>query len=176
MNRAYQIFLLWVGFVALKSNPLAAALEPMRISIQKSQARFKRIRNPHGPDEGVGEFFMLVHITATSREIYIPTSIASGKKPTGFVYQIEGTAKGSISTTHISCGGEGITQVTLGTIVYTKIPQGMTAEFRILIEMRGQMEKEYKIGINRIQYKYTPSDARYQKYVTDLSSKNLRFH
>ncbi len=147
----------------------------LKVRVQKSQARFKRIRDPKGPDSGVGEFFLLLDITALEETVCIPISIASGKKPTGFVYQIEGTAEGSISTTDISCKGDGVTQITLGTILYAKIPKGKTATFRILVEMRGKVGKSYTIAINRINYKFDPSDARYEKYQNEIRTKAFAF-
>ena len=157
-----------------KSTTSETVAEALNVRIQKSQTRFKRVRNPEGPDIGIGNFFLLIDITASLEDIYIPLSIASGKKTTGFVYQIEGTAQGSISTTDISCSGKGVTQVTLGTILYAKIPKGMTATFRIVIEIRGRMNNSYAIGINRIHYKYNPSDARYEKYLKEIRSTNLK--
>jgi len=147
----------------------------MNVSIKKTQARFKRVRVPDGPDLGIGEFFLLVDITAAEQAIYVPLSIASGKKPTGFIYQIEGTSESTISTTAVSCTGDSVTQVTLGTIVYMKIPAGKTATFRILVEMKGRAGKMYSVVINRINYKYNPSDARYQRFTEELSSKTVKF-
>lgn len=150
--------------------------EHIMVRLSKTQGRFKRARNPQGRDAGIGEFLMLLDITALQQDVYIPISIASGKKPTGFVYQIEGTRQGTISTTDISCRGEKITQVTLGTILYAKIPKGMTASFRILIEMGGQMEGTYSIMVNRINYKFNPIDARYTKILGEIRSAVLKFH
>ncbi len=147
----------------------------IKVRVQKAQAHFKRVRNPEGPDIGIGDFFLLVDVTAVTDTVYIPISIASGKKATGFVYQIEGTAKGAISTTSISCKGKGVTQITLGTIVYAKIPKGMTATFRIVIEIRGKVGNTYGITINLIHYKRNPSDARYEKYTEEVSSKKVEF-
>ena len=146
----------------------------IQVKVQKKEARFKRIRVP-GPDAGIGEFFLLIDITAAGGDVYIPISIASGKKPTGFVYQIEGTKEGTISTTSISCKGVGVTQITLGTILYCKIPAGKTASFRILIEMKGKVGSEYGVAINRINYKRDPSDARYKQFLELLPGKYLKF-
>lgn len=118
---------------------------------------------------------MELHITAADKALYVPLSIASGKKPTGFVYHIEGTAEGAISTTDLSAKGEGVTKITLGTLLYCKIPAGKTATFRLLVEMRGKAGKTYGVVINRINYKYQPTDARYQKLDTNLKSKTIRF-
>lgn len=150
--------------------------EAIKVRLQKSQARFKRIRNPQGRDSGVGEFFLLADITAIRETVYIPVSIASGKKPTGFVYQIEGTAEGTISRADVSCEGKGVTQVTLGTILYSKIPKGATATFRILITIGGFAEESYGIVISRINFKRNPSDARYEKYLKEITTKTLKFH
>jgi hypothetical protein len=158
----------------MKHGVVSASADVFKIRVKKSQARFKRVRNPDGPDVGIGTFFLLLDITA-AETIYIPTSIASGKKPTGFVYQIEGTGEGDISTTNISCKGAGVTQVTLGTIVYTKVPKGTTATFRILIEMKGAVGKAYRIVIHRINYKHNAADARYQKFETDIATNMVKF-
>ena len=123
----------------------------------------------------MGEFFQKLDISAVGGDVYIPVSIASGKKTTGFIYQIEGTAKGAISTTTIECDGEGITQITLGTIVYSKIPVGKTATFRILIVTKGQMKKEYRVVINQINYKLDPGDARYVKEQVQIGTKFVQF-
>jgi hypothetical protein len=154
---------------------LSAGDEHLYCKLQESQARFKRIHNPEENDTGLGEFFLLLDIIALQETVYVPLSIASGKKPTGFVYQIEGTAEGDISTTDISCRGEEVTEITLGTLLYTKIPQGKTATFRILVEMKGNPGKEYKIVINKINYKLDPSDARYKKFDTAIGTKVLKF-
>jgi hypothetical protein len=145
------------------------------IKIQKSQSRFERIKNPEGADQGVGQFLLVIDITAKKQDLFIPISIASGKKVTGFMYQIEGTSKGSISTTDISCRGEGITQVTVGTVLYCKIPLGKTAAFRIQFEIKGKIGKTYKIIINRVNYKLSLSDARYKQYLKEIPSRTLEF-
>lgn len=146
----------------------------IKVKVQKSQVRFRKLRDPKEKNLGIGEFFLLIDIAASAKDLYIPLSIASGKKPTGFVYQIEGTRPGAISTTTISCKGAGVTQVTLGTIVYSRIPAGKTATFRILVEIRGKVPEEYRVVINCINYKFAPSDARYQKYLKEISTKTLK--
>jgi len=149
--------------------------DPLKITLTKSQKRYTKIENPHGADMAIGEFFLTIDITAVTETIYIPLSIASGKKPAGFVYQIEGTKKGSISKTDISVNGDTVTQITLGTILYAKIPVGKKASFRILIEIRGQMQNSYQITIATLNYKKDPKDARYQKLDTEISSETLKF-
>ncbi len=149
--------------------------ESISIKVEKSQATFKRIKVPGERDIGHGEFFLLLNITALKEDIYIPLSIASGKKATGFMYHIEGTAEGNINTTNLSARGDGITKITLGTLLYAKIPALKTGEFRVLIEIRGGTSKEYKVVINRVNYKFDPSDARYQRLDVEINSKLLKF-
>lgn len=145
------------------------------VKVQKSQSRFRRIKVPGQDDVGHGEFFMLLDITAAKETIYIPISVASGKKAVGFIYHIEGTAKGEIFTTDISCTGDEITKITLGTLLYAKIPALKTATFRIYIQMRGKTSKEYKVAINRINYKLDPSDARYKRLDMEIATKPVKF-
>jgi hypothetical protein len=145
------------------------------VKVQKSQSRFKRIRHPGERDTGQGDFFLLLDITATNQAVYIPISIASGKKIVGFIYHIEGTGAGTIDTTDISCSGDGVTKITLGTLFYAKIPAGKTASFRLFVQIAGSTSKEYRVVINQINYKLDPSDARYKKLVTDIGSKSLKF-
>jgi hypothetical protein len=146
------------------------------VKIQKSQARFERVKNPNGYDHGIGRYLLVLAIKANKTDVYIPISIASGKKTTGFMYQIEGTGKGSLVGTDISCRGEGTSQITLGTIVYAKIPTGKKAEFRIQFEIKGKIGKTYKAVINRINYKLEPSDARYKQYAKAVSTDTLQFN
>lgn len=143
--------------------------------VKESRASFEKMRTPEGRSVGHGQFYMVIHITALQGDVYIPTSLASGKKPTGFVYQIEGSAQGQIDTTDISCKGEGVSQVTLGTLVYTKIPQGKTASFTIVVNMTGKVNKTYQVVFNRINYKLNASEARYKKLDLSIPSKPLEF-
>jgi len=143
--------------------------------IKESRTHFKDARNAEGRRVGHGQFFLLINIIALQGTVYIPISLASGKKPTGFVYQIEGTAQGLIATTDISCKGDGVATVTLGTLVYAKIPQGKTATFRIVVDMTGSLNDVYKIIFSRINYKLDPSDARYKKFDAEIASKPLTF-
>ena len=160
--------------ISLTASATRAGDGHIHCEVQKTQARSKEIHNPDGPNRILGEFFLALNVTALQETVYIPISIASGKKPTGLVYQIEGTAEGVISTTDISCRGEGVSQVTLGTILYAKIPHGKTATFRILVEMNGKTGKEYKIVINRVNYKLDISGARYKKFDTTIGTEILR--
>ena len=63
----------------------------------------------------------------------------------------------------------------MGTLLYTKIPQGKTATFRIYVDMKGILNKTYRIIINRINYKFDPSDARYKRFDVEIASKPVEF-
>ncbi len=156
-------------------KPIIPPEKDVLVDIKDTEENLRRTRIPNGPDRVIGNFIFIINITAPRKDLYVPLSVASGKKPTGFVYQIEGTAQSSILKTDISCRGENITQVALGTIVYCKIPTGMTAAFRIRIETRGQVGKLYKIVIRQIRYKLNPLDARYQILLENLETKMLKF-
>ena len=91
------------------------------------------------------------------------------------MYQIEGTGEGIITTADVTVRGEGISQVTLGTLLYAKIPVGNTATFRIQTTIRGKIGKSYKIIINRINYKLTLQDPRYQQYIKEIVSDSVKF-
>jgi hypothetical protein len=114
-------------------------------------------------------------VTSKQGEVYVPLSIASGKKVTGFVYQIEGTGVGSLATANVEGKGVGVTQVTLGTLRYAKIPLEKTASFRIQVEMKGKIGKEYSALIHQINYKLSATDARYKKFLGGVSTRTLEF-
>lgn len=160
----------------METTPTTSA--PLRVRISKSQERFKRARDVDNNGSGMGHFSLHLAVTALTETVYIPLSISSGKKPTGFVYQIEGTGESGIVTTDISLRDvkkSGITQILLGTIAYVEIPKGMTALLHVVIDMRGRVGKEYAIAITQIKYKHHPSDARYQKYVEEIRTATLAF-
>lgn len=149
--------------------------EFLRFKANKMQVRFKRIKKKDEPDIGHGTFLMHVDITALQQTLYVPISIASSSKPTGFIYNIEGTAIGDILKAGISCRGDSVTKVRLGTLLYAKIPKGKTATFRMLIEIKGGVGKTYNIVIHRINYRFDPRDSRYQRLDTEIRSKTLSF-
>ncbi|MFM2381252.1 MAG: hypothetical protein RLZZ76_18 [Candidatus Parcubacteria bacterium] len=148
--------------------------EVVSLKIQKSQARFKRIKN-EGPDTGIGFYFLALEVTALKGAVLVPLSIASGKKVAGFVYQIEGTGAGTLSKASVEVRGEGVTQVTLGTLLFAKIPEGKKAVFRIQIETRGKIGKEYTVLIHQLNYKQSPTDARYKKFSGEIRTRTLEF-
>jgi hypothetical protein len=149
--------------------------EYINVTISKSQVHFKRVKNPKGADQGIGNYFMLLDVTSKKGTVLIPVSIASSKKVTGFAYQIEGTATGSLSTAEVSVRGDGVTQVTLGTLLYCKIEEEETASFRAQVEIKGKIGKEYTVVIHQINYKLNATDARYKKFTGTVSSRTLEF-
>jgi hypothetical protein len=149
--------------------------EYLSVRISKTQARFKRIKNPKGADVGLGHYFLLLAVTATKETVYVPLSISSGKKVSGFMYQIEGTATGTLATADVSLHENSATQVTLGTLLYAKIDAGKTATFRIQVDIKGKIGKRYTIQIYQISYKSNPSDARYKKFLEGVYTRTLAF-
>lgn len=149
--------------------------EYITVKIKKDQARFERVKVEGVKDKAFGNFLMVIEITAKQSDVFIPLSIASSQKPTGFMYQIEGTGEGIVSNADVTVRGNGVTQVTLGTLHYAKISPTKTATFRILTNIRGKLGKSYKITINRINYKLTLTDARYQQYLKPIVSDSVKF-
>lgn len=149
--------------------------EDISVRLKEVKKSTHKIPNPDGPDPVQGKFWFTIDIQAGARDLYVPVSISSGKKPTGFSYQIEGTVQGSIKTASVECKGDGITQITHGTIIYAKIPAGLTASFKIRIEMRGTLNKSYRIVVHQLQFKFSPMDTRYQKLLLDIKGKMEKF-
>lgn len=145
----------------------------IEVGVKKKQARGERIRLEDAKDKLIGKFYIELDITAKQENVFIPLSIASGKKTAGFMYQIEGTAPGSIATADIKVRGEGVTQVTVGTLLFAKIPAGKTATFQIHATVRGAYGNAYKIVFTRLNYKLQLTDARYQQYLKEIHSESI---
>lgn len=145
------------------------------VKIAKNQARFKRIKKKDEEEKAIGNFYLAIDITAKQADVFIPLSIASGKKTAGFMYQIEGSAEGTIVTAEVKVRGDGVSQVTVGTLLYAKIPTGTTASFVIQATIRGRFGKVYKIVIARLNYKLSLSEARYQQYLKEIHSDQVKF-
>lgn len=143
------------------------------VKIQKKQAHAERIKIDDATDKVIAKFYLEIDITAKQANVFIPLSIASGKKTAGFMYQIEGTAPGTIATANVRVRGAGITQVTVGTLLYAKIPAGKMATFQIHTEVRGIFGKSYKIVFTRLNYKLSITDARYQQYLKEIHSESI---
>ncbi len=147
----------------------------IEVKVQKKQARFERVRQKDVEDKATGKFFIVVDITAKQESVFIPMSIASGKKTAGFMYHIEGTGAGSILATDIQVRGEGVSQVTVGTLLYAKIPTSKTASFRIQVSIRGSFAKTYKIVFPRINYKLLLTEHLYHQYLKEIHSESVKF-
>jgi len=147
----------------------------LEVKRTKNQSRLERIKKKGLADRVIGHYLLLLTITAKKDTVFVPLSIASGKKQTGFIYQIEGTGDSSIVTAKVTARGEEITLVTLGTIVYAKIPPQRTGEFNIQIQIKGKTGKVYKFLIHRINYKLAVTDARYNQYLKEIPSDTLKF-
>lgn len=156
-------------------NKAAGIDEYISVKVRKNQAHYERKRDPLKTDIGIGTYQLTLDITAKTENVFIPISIASGKKVTGFIYQIEGTAEGSIGGTDITCSGEGVTQITLGTLRYAKIPPATTATFKIIFTIKGKLNKKYSATIHRINYKLSATDPRYKQYVKEIKTDTLKF-
>ncbi len=157
----------------VEANKLEGKDAYIAVKVKKNQAHAERIKLNDAPDKSVGKFYIEIDIIAKLETVFIPLSVASGKKVAGFMYQIEGTAEGKVATADVVVRGEGITQVTLGTLLYAKIPAGKTASFQIKATIRGKFGKEYKIVFTRINYKLNIADARYLQYLKEIHSESV---
>lgn len=155
------------------ANKIEGKDENITVKVKKDQARFERVKVEGAKDKAFGNFFIAIDITSKKSDVFIPLSIASSQKPTGFMYLIEGTGEGSVSNADVTVRGDGVTQVTVGTLKYARIPATKTATFRIQITIKGKVGKTYKITITRINYKLALTDARYQQYLKPIVSDSV---
>jgi len=149
--------------------------EYIDVKVRYNDARFTRIKVENGKDKATGHYILDIAMTCKQGSVLVPLSIASGKTVTGFMYHIEGTGESAVASASVKVRGDGIQQVTIGTLEYCKIPAGKTATFRLQITIRGQIGKSYRIILNRLNYKLALSDARYQQYLKPIKSDQLRF-
>jgi hypothetical protein len=157
------------------ANKLDGRDDYIAVKVKKNQGRFRRIKKKGQEDKGEGEFYIEIDITAKQQDVFIPLSVASGKKVAGFMYQIEGTGPGSIVTTSIKVRGDKVSNVTLGTLLYAKIPTGKTATFRIQATIGGRFNEQYKIVFVRINYKLQLTEVQYHQYLKELHSETVSF-
>lgn len=157
------------------ANKLEGKDDYIDVKISLNQARFEKIKQKGLEDKAEGRFFIKIDITSKQGDVFIPVSIASGKKVAGFMYQIEGTAPGSLATANIRVRGDGVSQVTVGTLLYAKIPIGKTASFEIRASIRGKFGKIYKLIFTRLNYKLNLTEVRYQQYLRELHSDSVTF-
>lgn len=158
-----------------QANKLEGKDAYIDVKVQKKHARFERVRQKDVEDKAMGHFFIKLDITAKQVPVFIPLSIASGKKTAGFMYQIEGTAAGTTVVTDVSVRGEGVSQVTIGTLLYAKVPTGKTATFQIQIAIRGNFGKQYKLVFTRLNYKLQLTEHLYHQYLKEIHSEGVKF-
>ena len=159
----------------VEANKLEGKDAFIEVQVKKNQARFERVKKKGVADKAIGKFFIEIDITAKQQTVFIPVSVATGKKTAGFMYQIEGTAEGTIATTGIKIRGDGVLQVTLGTLHYAKIPTGKTASFQIQATIRGKIGKRYNIVFTRLNYKVSLTELRYHQYLKEVHSDSVSF-
>jgi hypothetical protein len=157
------------------TTAVGGAQAHLSIKKQKSQARFTRVRKEGSQDGAIGHYFITLDITAQGETVYVPLTIATGKKTAGFMYQIESTAEASVARAVVDASGKGVTLITLGTLVYVKILARTTVEFRIQVDIRGKLGKQYRLNFYRMSYKHVLTEARYQAYEKPMYSDTLKF-
>ena len=145
------------------------------VKVQINQAHFERVRQRGVSDRAYGRFYLQVDISAKNETVFIPTSLASGRKVAGFMYQIEGTAEGSVQSSNIKVKGAGVSQVMLGTLRFAKVLPGKTARFEIQATIKGSFNEVYKLVFTRLNYKLNLADLRYRQYLKAISSKSVKF-
>ena len=145
------------------------------VKTRKSQSHFRGKKPKNFDDTVVGYFYLKIDILSKQRDVYVPISVATGKKTAGFMYQIEGTSEASVASAEVKTRGEGLSQITVGTIHYARIRAGQTASFDIKVTIRGRYGKSYKLVFTRLNYKLETSDARYQQYLKEINSKEATF-
>lgn len=140
------------------------------IQVIESEARISKIPQPRGSYTLLGKYAVFIDVTAIKETLYLPVSIGSGRKSTGFIYLIEGATTVNSKAT-ISYKGEGTTIATSGSVSYCKIPVGKTASFKIFSDVEVVPSKKYRFVISRINYKLNPNDSRYKRLITEIGTK-----
>ncbi len=166
------------GKVAVLKPKAPPKAPPMSVRVVRTQMHFYKDKLPRQAEyvgKGLGTYFLLFEITAGPDALFIPISIATGRKSAGFLYVVEGGGVGIPTALIQDKGGKEISIVTSGSIVYTKIPPGKTASFVLNAEIVGELERSYKLMVNTISYKTNPNDYRYKKFQSDLGTETLTF-
>ncbi len=159
----------------LEANKMEGKDSFISVKVKNNQARFERVKQKGAEDKAIGKFYLEVEISAKESDVFVPLSIASGKKTAGFMYQIEGTGLGSIVSANVKVRGDDVKQITLGTLLYAKIPAGKKALFEIRSTIKGNFGKSYKLVFARINYKLKIAEARYQQYLKEIHSDSVFF-
>ena len=147
----------------------------IEVKVKMNQARFQRVKKKEAPDRALGHFFLRFEVLAEQADIFVPLSIATGKKVSGLMYQIEGTDTASPVEASLDVRGEGVKQVTVGTLVFAKVPKGKTGVFEVRATIQGSVGKTYSLVFTRLNYKLALTEARYQQYLKEIRSKSVKF-
>lgn len=145
------------------------------IKAKKQKTSFARVRVEDGPDRATGTYVIEIAITAKSKSVYVPLTIASGKTTNGFMYHIDGTSESSIGQASVSVSGDEVKRITIGSLDYVELTPKVTGLFRLEVVIKGRVGQTYQVVINRINYKLALADTRYQQYLKPVESKTLRF-
>jgi len=151
------------------------AIQDAYITVKETHdlTRTRKLPGSRGKLSISGSYVLFLDVTAHKETVFLPVSIASGRKSTGFIYYTEG-AKIVGSSAQITVSGEGITMVASGTIPYCKIPAGKTAHFKIFADVDVESARQYRFVISRINYKLNPNDARYKRFITEISTSLVK--
>jgi hypothetical protein len=120
-----------------------------------------------------GRYNISFQVIAGEDALYIPVSFGSGTT-TGFVYEIESSGKATTTST-ITCKGAEIKTSTIGSLSFCKIPAGKTADVKVIAKIVGEQDEDYRIIINRINYKTDPNKLKYSAFKTNLSTGVVEF-
>jgi hypothetical protein len=159
-----------LGYIDMKTQPQ----DPLIITLEKMDARYTKLGGKRYKELGTGSYSLRLKVTSNNETVYIPASIGSGRVSTGLVYTIEGSEKGK-AVAQVDCRGEGVVVVTSGSISYWKIPAGKIAQVKLYFQVKVPRQGTYKVVISRINYKLNTNDSRYKRFLTDISSKTLKF-
>lgn len=159
----------------VEANKLEGKDSYIEVKLKKNQGRFEKIKQKGKEDKTEGRFYLELEITAKQSDVYLPLSVASGKKTAGFMYQIEGTGEGSIIGAEVRVRGEGVAQVKVGTLLYAKVPATKKAAFEIRAAIKGKGGKAYKLVFTRLNYKLNINEVRYQQYLKEIHSDKVNF-
>jgi hypothetical protein len=159
----------------VQANKLEGKDAYIDVKVNNNQGRFEKIKQKGKEDKVLGKFYIEIEINAKQVDVFIPLSIASGKKTAGFMYQIEGTAEGSIVSAEVRVRGAGVTQVTLGTLQFARIPSSKIATFEIRATIKGKIGKVYKLVFTRLNYKLSLAETIYKQYLKEIHSDKVSF-
>lgn len=160
----------------LAEAKLREGIDPyIEVVVKKNQARFERVKKRGVADRALGHFFIRIELLAEQTDVFVPLSIATGKRVAGMMYHIEGTDTASPERSELTVRGEGVAQVTLGTLVFAKVPSVSRATFEARVTIAGSLAKTYRLIFTRLNYKLALTDARYRQYRKEIRSEVVKF-